>query len=214
MTKILTVNYNTPKLIEKLIESYYKYKYDKYQLIIIDGSDIHNNITKSKELSEKYPEVIFDFVGYNIHHGPGLHYGMNKYKSDFFLLIDSDLVFKKEGYIDYCLENIKNNYGIGKKIKVNKWDQSVRVNGNIDYLHPNGCLINYKMYNNFKPLFAHGAPFLNTMKDLYKKNLSHLIINNNSIRKLYVDEGGRGTVTKFGYNGRIFNKLNKKFGLT
>lgn len=207
MVKIITVNYNTPELIKKLIETYYEFKYDKYQLIIIDGSDLKNKIEEIKKLSEKYTYIIFDFIGYNIHHGPGLHYAIQKYKSEYYLLVDSDLYFKKAGYIEYCLDNINDNlYGVGRVIKYEK-----NVHNGMSYLHPNGCLINRKKYYEFSPLIAHGAPFINTMNDILNKGKSNIIKEINF--KKYINRGGRGTVNKFGYRSNLFNNLNKKFNL-
>lgn len=203
--KILTVNYNTPELIENLIKSYYDFNYDKYQLIIIDGSDKEEYIYKSKILSEKYKDVVFDFIGFNIHHGPGLHYGMKKYNSDYFLLIDSDSYFKKEGYIEYCLSKIRNYYGIGSvfKLDYNGYNISKRYNNLNDdffiYLHPNGCFINYKLYLEYNPLIKHGSPFIESMISLKEKKSSELLFNDDLLNE-YIFIGWNGTCGKFGYN--------------
>lgn len=208
---IIVVNYNTPELIERLIKSYYKFNYDKYQLIIIDGSDKKDLIDESIKLSKEYKNIIFEFIGYNIHHGPGLHYGMNKYKNEFFLLLDSDSYFIKEDYISYCVNNIGNNYGIGRihKMDYNGYNVKEDYNGNwVRYLHPNGCLINYNQYCNYDPLIAHGSPFLKAMISLKNNNKSELLIDNDLIIHDYIFVGWNGTCKKFGYGTHLFNDLN------
>ena len=211
--KIIIVNYNTPDLIEKLIESYYNFKYDKYQLIIIDGSNIPTNINKSKELSKKFPNIIFEFTGYNIHHGPGLHYGMKKYNADYFLLMDSDSYFIKEGLIEFCLENIGDKYAFGmvREYGRNRYFGEKYKKVFIEkYLHPNGCFINYKQYNEHKPLIAHGSPFIETMYDFYNKNLLDNIFLRNVVLHEYINIGWNGTCGRFGYNldTKIMDNLN------
>ena len=213
MINILCINYNTPDLIGKLIESYYRFGYDKYRLIIIDGSDKKEYVAQSRKIQEKHKNVLFDFVGYNIHHGTGLHYAIHKYVSDYHLLVDSDLQFIKEGFVEYCLSNMK-PYGIGR------WEKMREGDDILDYMHPNGCLISHKMYIKHKPLIAHGAPFRNTMADLHTKGIFYDVIGQLSADRTvtdnyysFVEKGKRGTRERFGMSKDLFVKLNKKFGV-
>ncbi len=210
--RILSVNYNTPHNISTLINSYHKYGYDKYPLTIVDGSDSSKQIQESKKIQTTNPHIIFDYIGYNIHHGPGLHYGIKNYPADYILLVDSDLQFVKEGYIELCLKYVDfNTYGVGKCEEVNS--KGFNVKKGIKYLHPNGCLINSEMYFKYKPLIAHGAPFINTMIELDRKNLSHILTNINDVFSSYINRGRQGTVKYYGYGANLYVKLNKKFGL-
>lgn len=193
---IICVNYNTPHLIEKLIQSYYNFGYNKYPLYIIDGSD-GINLNKCINIYEKY-NINYDMVGYNIHHGPGLDYLIKKLKYNYFLLIDSDAQFIKSGLIEIIYPKCLDKYGIGSIKKVDNNGINTNNKNNILYLHPRCALINKKEYLKYNPLIKHGAPFINAMKDIKAKDKTNLLINFNMDE--YVLELSRGTVNLFGYN--------------
>ena len=83
MITALTVNYNTPDFLERLLVSFRKY-YD-LPFVVIDGSD-ESQYQKIKSFPDKYQITLIHF-GYNIHHGPGLAYGINYIETDQVLIL-------------------------------------------------------------------------------------------------------------------------------
>lgn len=192
--EILVVSYNKSNLIQQLIQSYFKYNYNKYKLHIIDGSIIKEEKEKIKEIC-KNNNIKLTLFDYNIHHGPGLHYGILKSDSTYLFLMDSDALFIKEGLIEKLLIEIENHFGIGKIEYVNKDGWNVeKSNNSINYLHPNCCLISKEKYLSNYSLRLHGAPFITTMSKLNTTLKEFIDLNN------YVNRGTQGTCKEFGYN--------------
>lgn len=190
MIEIVTVNYNTPDLMVTLLESYFKYGYSKYPIHVLDGSDdLGSAVTLEQYCREK--NVRYTAFGFNIHHGPGLHYGIMCSPEDQVWLMDSDAVFNCEGLFDAI--ELTFEFGCGRICTVdsNGFD---RKEG-IKYLHPNCCLISKEKYLKSAPLIKHGAPFIETMK-----TMKFPLLDSWSIIKKFVSPGKRGTVSRYGYN--------------
>jgi len=189
---IICVNYNTPDLIENLLNSWREYGYNNIPIFIIDGSDEPKFIDKIKDVCKIQNVSLIQF-GYNIHHGPGLHQGINNSDYKYLFLIDSDSYFIKENLFDN-IDMPENIFGIGRIVLTNEAGQNDK-NGKVKYLHPNCCLINKEKYLLSDPLIKHGAPFINTIL-----NMKFMIIDRWDIIQNYVSFGSRGTVNRFGYN--------------
>jgi len=187
--EILVVNYNTPDLVKRLLDSRTNFGYGDIQIHIIDGSSTPEFQKEAKKVCQ---EVRLTQHGYNIHHGPGLDYGIRQSNKEYLFLMDSDSYFTKPGLFDR-LEFPENHFGIGMVVIVNS-DGFVDEKGKIQYLHPNCCLINREKYFLSHPFIKHGAPFLSTMA-----NMKFSIKDGWDIISEYVYWGVRGTVNRFGY---------------
>ena len=190
--EILCVNYNTPDLIERLLNSWVKWDYNEIPIHIIDGSDNPVFAEKVKDIC-KIDNVKLTQRGYNVHHGNGLHFCIIKSPKEFQFLMDSDSSFKKCGLFD-AIDIPSNYFGIGNICKVDKDGYNVTEEG-ISYLHPNCCVISKEKYLKSERLINHGAPFINTMK-----HMKYPIKDISELAKEYLDYGGGETVRRFGYS--------------
>jgi hypothetical protein len=188
--EIITVNYNTPDLINNLIKSVRDVECN-YQIRIIDGSDKEPFKSEIIEVCKKYNNIILQQQGWNIHHGRGMDYAMNTSSYDWVLFIDSDSQIKA-GLLNVLSFN---KPYMGFSMQVN--DYGMNVDKGILYLHPQFLLVNVKHYRINKCKFIHhGAPALQIMKDT--KNEDKNIINDKYL-ELFI-RGGRGTINRFGLN--------------
>ena len=110
MVTALTINYNTPDYLDRLLRSFRKY-YD-IPYLVIDGSD-EAYYQPIADFSRKYKVDLIHF-NYNIHHGPGMAYGINQINSDQILLVDSDMIIHGGGWLEMMMDELKpESYGIG-----------------------------------------------------------------------------------------------------
>ena len=210
--EIVTVHYNTPDLLMILYDSIRKFLPKDLLFRVIDGSEmIHDEFI---ELEKKDPFFQFKRLGYNIHHGNGMHYALAHSEKEYVLIIDSDAIILKKGLIDEMMKLMKDEtYAVGGICKTNPNGINVdSVDSFILYLHPRCMLINLKNYFEYAKLTNHGAPCICAMNDINKKMKWDVLVNFNELDD-YVYEKGRGTVARFGYGlGRksdiaIFNKV-------
>lgn len=195
----LTVNYNTPDFLDRLLSTFRKY-YD-LPFIVVDGSD-DINYAKIKEFTNKYKVEIHHFE-FNIHHGPGLAYGMKYIKTKQILLLDSDLIVIKAGFVEDLQAKLESeSYGIGDVQIVNEDGYNVKTG--IKYLHPACALINREIALKFSLPILHGAPMINAMKEIHNRKLDilqHESWVTNDFRnknKIYVSHDWQGTVNQTG----------------
>ena len=159
MVTALTVNYNTPDLLENLLSSFRKF-YD-IPFLVIDGSE-EVNFEKIKEYSNRFNALIIHFP-FNIHHGPGMAYGIRNIKTEQILLLDSDVEILRSGFIE-DLQNklLPESYGIGCVGTVN--ENGVDAPTGFRYLHPSCALLNTEIVLKYPLPVKHGAPMIEAMK--------------------------------------------------
>jgi len=214
--EIITVNYNTPDLIESLIESVREVEGD-YSIRVIDGSDVEPFKTDIIGVCEKKNNVVLEQQGWNIHHGRGLDLGISTSESEWVLLMDSETYIIKPiiGKTFECaIENNKmivgdcryvNSAGMGGVS-----DYSIQYP--YKYYHASYLLFNTKYYLELKERNAgfihHGAIGINMTMYLEQHGLAdsvgmniweYLGINRSNVGE-YFHIGGRGTANRFGYN--------------
>lgn len=206
--EILTVNYNTSDLIDRLIKSVRDIEGD-YFIRVIDGSDKEPFKTEIIEVCEKYNNVVLQQQGWNIHHGRGMDLGISTSKYEWCLLLDSDS-YIIQPIIKKMYEATNNKKIVGSCILTiypgyanNSW---------IKYYHPMLLLINKEYYLSLKTIgiefIHHGAPAIAINKYLHDNKIFDVVgvdfwkyigVAESDIDKYY-SRGGRGTVDRFGYN--------------
>ena len=199
--EIITVNYNTPDLVERMVKSIREHEGD-YIIHVVDGSDDEHPLPYMDD------NVLVHHIGWNIHHGRGLDYALNNVEADWCLLIDSDNYIKKPIIEKIKTMTVDGNYIVGHYCHTDKNGNSVERGYSkkfpIQYWHPSFMLINVAFYKHIGVKFIHhGAPAIEIAKYLDKLKFSPCIdigdYLNEDIND-YVFMEGEGTVKRWGYN--------------
>ena len=178
--EIISVNYNTPDFIERMVDSVQKE--GNYPIRIIDGSDREPYENLIRKVCKRYG-VTLQQQGWNIHHGRGMDLGVSTSEFKYVLLIDSDNYLRSPiiekmhtamtqndrkivGWYCYCNDK---GYGNGRRPDHNH---------PIKYWHPSLMMIETEFYRELKSkgitFVHHGAPCIEIMKYLHKKGLSDI----------------------------------------
>ncbi len=173
---LITVSYNTPELVERLVASFRKYYSNSIH--IVDGSntekydDLHQACAKFKNLTIHH----FD---YNIHHGPGMAWALNNLQlNEQVLILDSDIEIVKNGFLESLQQSLRpEHYGVGYLNVVDEAGFELKDGSQgITYLHPACMLCNLSVLKQWPLPTRHGAPLFRPMKALHDTDQSHLVI--------------------------------------
>jgi glycosyltransferase involved in cell wall biosynthesis len=215
-TKVLSVNYNTPDLIYAMVKSFRQF-YDN-EILIVDGSD-KKEYEEAKVLLNEFDNIEIHHFNGNIHHGPGMGYAFNAMACDKILVIDSDVIIYKGGFLELLEAELKKeSYGVGDIQRVD--DRGFNIGSRkgaiglresdknelgYAYLHPAFMLINRNIAINWPLPIKHGAPMIETMKAIHnmgqERILQHCEWIHNDFRneeKIYFRHDWMGTVNKTG----------------
>ena len=149
-------------------------------IIIIDGSDVGNSCAAYvRGLASDVTTVVS--LGYNIGHGRGMCMGIDKARTKYALIFDSDIEMLKSPIETMLAMMEADTFGVGavdEKADFNRFahEKHGRVEGFVRYLQPYFQLIDIGNYKKFYPYVHHGAPCYLTMLDIHKKGLSGKII--------------------------------------
>ena len=201
--EIVSVHYKTPDYIYEQYASVRKF-YPFLPYRIIDGSD--DGKIYFRDLEEKDTNFHVERLGYNIHHGPGMDHAIKNSASDYLLILDSDVTLKGDVMTPMFEEFA--GYAVGRKRIVNALGMQNRDISWIGklfpktfkytYIHPLCMLISKQAYLQFKPFFKHGAPCIDAMIDIHKKNQTHMLAE--FPVEEYVNVKYQGTVKEWGMN--------------
>jgi len=170
---VIITNYKTYNLTRMAVESLCKF-YARLPLIVIDNG--------SKDASTRYimglacnlnTRVILN--DNNIGHGPALHQGMLEAKTRYVLMLDSDCIVNKVGFIEIMYSWFVANpilYAAGWKRCVDAYsgvstDDNVCGTGKEGfcwYIHPAVAMYDREKYITLEPFCNDGAPVLNNMR--------------------------------------------------
>ncbi len=168
---------------------------------VIDGSD--NGEIYFKDLEESDTNFNVKRFGYNIHHGPGMDYGIRTSQFNYLLIIDSDVTLKKP--LVYEMFKVFKGYSVGKKIIMDSTGHEFNQKPDRDknsfiyeYIHPYCMLISKKRYLDFHPFIKHGSPCIKSMIDVYNKKC----LNELTDFKItdYIELKTKGTRSVWGLN--------------
>lgn len=176
----ITVTHNTKDLFERCYNAFRK-AHPTMNLIIVDGSDqsdpcFHYVIS----LADQYTRVFHS--SNNIGHGNGLVFAIEKVKTPFILIFDSDTEIL-ESPVQKMLDMMEEDtYGVGniEKTGLDGFEYGCKPEHfkqeSMRYLHPFFCLIQLKEYWKYLPFCHHGAPAVNTCLDIHKRGISEKVI--------------------------------------
>jgi hypothetical protein len=186
--EIVTVNYNTPDLLDNLITNIRLVS--DLPIRVIDGSDSPVLIKTSKAVADMHEVEILQ-LGWNIHHGGGMNHAMETTTHDWVLMIDSDSQIK-DGLLEALTYTLPYQ-GFGMQVN----QHGINVPKGILYLHPHFLLVNSGYYSRSPYKFIkHGAPAIQIMANIPD---DHKAVIPEEYQQ-YFSRGGRGTVNRFGYN--------------
>jgi len=186
--EIVTVNYNTPDLLLRLIKSIRKFS--DVPIRVIDGSTTEFKIPAIDVCIAA--DVDIECFNYNIHHGRGLDYALETSRYNHVLCVDSEVQLLK-GIME-CFKADKPLEGLPCMVDSNGMNNPI---GGILYLHPELLMVDVKWYRNQEFKFIHhGAPAIQLMAETGNEQKRCLP---ETARNYYI-RGGRGTVERFGYN--------------
>jgi hypothetical protein len=161
----VVVNYNTPELLARCVISIRKL-YEDLIIIVVDGSSEEKHI-EMMGMIEGLDGLDVHKIGKNITHGPGLAHGMAAARTKHVLTMDSDAFFTRRGFLEACLEAMdEKSYGAGVVCEFPT---------GTPYLHPFCSLINMEVASDYPLPTIHGAPMINTMREIKKRNQNNLI---------------------------------------
>jgi len=193
MTGIVVV-YNTKDIFQRAYESVRRHL-PYMPLIIVDGSDEYDPCYQYvRSLRENDLNTIHQ-LRYNIGHGRGMHYGLERCQDNEALIFDSDIIMLRNPASEMLGLLSGNTYGVGWVYYVGRdgFDFGTPERGHktpIPYLHPYFMLLNVKQYFRFQPFVHHGAPCFKAMIDIYDRGLSDDLLKN--FRGLTGHTSGRG----------------------
>ena len=195
----LVINYKTLKHIKNCVTSFRKF-YPNMHLLIIDNSRYDSSSEWIYTFAKKDKNISVILNTYNMHHGPSMHKGI-VYLKDLFdnvLIFDSDIIFYKKDIILDMKKKINDNKYLCQGVMVWVDENGINVEGKlgIPYIHPLCMLLNIEEYLNYKPFKKHGAPCIDTMKDIQDKN-KEILLKEFPVFD-YLKHIGRGTVNKTG----------------
>ena len=151
-------------------------------LIIVDGSEKGTRCYEYvKSLSAMEYNTVYQ-LGYNIGHGNGMNYGIQRCTTQYALIFDSDIIMLKNPVSGMLALMEENTYGVGYIHQIGRdgFDYGTYEHhlnyGPISYLHPYFHLLNIKQYVRFAPYCHHGAPSYKAMISIHDLGLSEKIL--------------------------------------
>ena len=210
------INYQTPDLTVRAVESY-RASYPDLPLLLIDnGSE-----DRSHQVLQSYHQLTPALVQFiknnrNLFHGPAMHQALQLITTDFVLFLDSDCEITEGGFIERMLgllESDARNYAAGKLAYMNKRGYDVAQNEKaIPYIRPLCMLIERHLYFTLPPFLHHGTPCLDNMRQATAQG--YRLVDFPVFD--YVVHKGRGTAGRFGYGLGFKSKVEyilNKLGL-
>ncbi len=201
------VHFRTFDLTRMAIQSL-KSMYESLPVIVIENNSNDGSREQLIALQSGIPGLTLCEMSEHLHHGPGLHYAIERCTSEWILLCDSDIIVYRSGAIEAMLELAEpKTYMIGEAQPVDRdgFPHQGPEPPAIRYIHPFFTLVRRRMYLELPSFEKHGAPCLrNELAALERSyRLQHFPVRE------YVYHFGRGTVEGEGYGLGLQGQFSK-----
>lgn len=179
MTGIVVV-YQTKDLFARCYESVRKHL-PYLPLMIIDGSaEVDPCFAYVRSLRTNPLNEIHQ-LRHNIGHGHGMHYALERCKTQTALIFDSDIVLLRSPLSEMLSLLGSETYAVGWRYYVGRdgFDFGTPNRSHttpIPYIHPYFMLLNVAQYRKFAPFVHHGAPCYKAAVDIYDRGLSDQLL--------------------------------------
>src|SRR4030042_4349441 len=111
---IITINYNSDRLVKKFIQSLLKQSYDKWILVVVNNSDRDTNIKKVLKYFKENRIILLNVnknIGYARANNLGFRYMLDKKKftsRDIIFFSNPDIIIKDKNFIKEAIHRIYN----------------------------------------------------------------------------------------------------------
>ena len=184
----VVVNYNTPDLLKKAIESIRKFY--NFKIIVIEGSE------EPCKLDRSNVEIIK--TGYNIGHGLGMDMGIKMAETDYVLTFDTDVEMEKP-CLELMLNEVKEDtYAIGKiYLKnntgfYNQYREVFPYTSVVYIVHPSFQIVSKKEYLKYALYISDGAPTVLSYHDIMRHKTEKEILIDFPVLS-YIEHRNAGT---------------------
>lgn len=168
----IVVSFNTVQLTRTAVRTL-RQAYPELHVILIDNGSVDGSADYVRRAGE---DARVDAVinPTNTGHGPALHQGIRRARTDYVLLLDADCVVHRGGFIEAMLARFEVDallYAVGWRRTISR-QTGVGLEHHItrpsspelaQYVHPSCALIDRAKYLKLPPAFHHGAPLLQNM---------------------------------------------------
>ena len=186
-TSVFTVNYNTPDLVQRLLNSVRLF-YPDIHFVVLDNSDEKARADEVLEIAEKDGNMTVHQTGKNLHHGPGMGFGVRKCETDHVLVIDSDNELMRPGLLSMMMEYMDPEVmavGIVARVDEAGMDTASPVYGtslassrSVPYVLPHTMLVRPRIFDVYPEPIKHGAPMISTCTAMWKAGESYKCLRN------------------------------------
>jgi glycosyltransferase involved in cell wall biosynthesis len=154
------------------LESLLKF-YPDIPVLVVDGNSEDESTLYLHYKAALYPNVkVWDRIGLNSH-GETMDEAIRQFiTTKYVLLMDSDVISERHGYIEGMLKQFKQNsnlYATGNLMLVTRQNQACGApydeSDVLKYAHPCCSIIDVDVYKTLQPFINHGAPCVNNMID-------------------------------------------------
>jgi len=164
------------------IESLLRF-YPDLPIVIVDGGSTDETLPYLRVQAFKYPNIkIWERGGRN-GHGDMLHEAiMDHVSTRYVLLLDSDVIVRRGGWIEQMVEIMNKGkvtgmpiYGLGSLMLVSDEDDACGPpkggSDTLKYIHPSCSIIDRSTYLTLPPFIEHGAPLVYNMREAQRRGL-------------------------------------------
>lgn len=175
---VLICQRKTKEITRLCIDSLLRF-YPDIPILVVDGNSEDESTLYLKFKSVLYPNIkVWNRIGRNSH-GDTMDEAIRKHiPTKYVLLMDSDIITVRGGYIEGMLDQFKSNgklYATGSLMLVTRKNHACGapddINDVLRYAHPSCSIYHVPTYKELQPFLDHGAPCCYNMIDAEKQGL-------------------------------------------
>lgn len=194
----LVINYRTPDLLLKCLESFLAC-YPESRILLVDNGSGDSSVEIIQDYASRFPKIDVILNRENCYHGPALDQGIHKIRTPYVFTLDSDCEIIRAGFLELMLALFADPelYAAGELMYMNRFGYKMPSPRRkvIRYIHPSAMLLDRNKYLQLRKFTHHGSPCLVNMKSAARAGyrLANFPVGE------YIHHAGRGTAAHYGY---------------